>query len=166
MNISSRYSELVKHNVSAATNTWVTSSPCFILDRPHEYAIKLIASVALRVKTISLLSAALTKLATFLLAPSYASVAFALMPNEVSKSVKVHLVYKYIGRCTNTKNSNKRWMQAHWPNDNMNRQITDSAFVELFCTYEKVKIIKFQVITWFYRYKIDNRYRKNAHRRA
>jgi hypothetical protein len=47
---------------------------------PHEYATKLIASVALRVKTISLLLAALTKFATFVLALSYASVAFALMP--------------------------------------------------------------------------------------
>ena len=166
MNISGRYSELVKHNISVAKNTWVTSSPCFILDRPHEYAIKLIASVALRVKTISLLSAALTKLATFLLAPSYASVAFALMPNEVSKSVKVHLVYKYIGRCTNTKNSNKRWMQAHWPNDNMDRLSTEHSLNYFAHITEKAKIIKFQVITWFYRYIIDNWYRKNAHRRA
>ena len=148
MNISSRYSELVKHNVSVATNTWVTSSPCFMLDRPHEYATKLIASVALRVKTISLLSAALTKLATFLLAPSYASVAFALMPNEISKSVKVHLVYKYIGRCTNTKNSNKRWMQAHWPNDNMDRLSTEHWLNYFAHITEKAKIIKFQVITW------------------
>ena len=40
----------------------------------------MIASVALRVKMISLLSGALTRFATFLLAFSYASVAFALVP--------------------------------------------------------------------------------------
>ena len=45
--------------------------------RPHEYATRLIASVAFRVKTISRWSGALMKRATLARAASYAAVAFS-----------------------------------------------------------------------------------------
>ena len=48
-----------------------------MLRRPHEYATRLIASVALRVKTISWLSGALMKRAVLTRAASYAAVAFS-----------------------------------------------------------------------------------------
>ena len=52
-------------------------SPRAMLRRPHEYATRLIASVALRVKTISWLSGALMNRATLARAASYAAVAFS-----------------------------------------------------------------------------------------
>ena len=89
-NIRSKYNKL-QNIMKAIRNRGLTSSPCFMLDRPHEQATKLIASVALRVKTISLLSAALTKFATFLLAPSYASVAFALLPLKQECQIRYNI---------------------------------------------------------------------------
>lgn len=56
----------------------LTSSPGLRFVSPQEYATRLIASVAFLVNTISLESDALMNVATFFLANSYASVAFAL----------------------------------------------------------------------------------------
>ena len=53
------------------------SSPRPMFLRPHEYATRLMASVALRVKMISWLSGALMKRATRARAFSYSAVAFS-----------------------------------------------------------------------------------------
>lgn len=71
--------------------------------------------------------------------------------NEVSMSVKVQLANVYIGRCTNTKKSNERWMKEQWPNDNMNRQMH---MLNYFAHITEK--LRSSIITGFYRYRIDN----------
>ena len=63
-----------------------TSSSGLKLVSPQEYATRLVASVACRVKTISLDSEALIKFATFCLASSNSSVALALDSERTYRS--------------------------------------------------------------------------------